>query len=461
VTTPQELVERALDLSRTDACAVLAQEASTANLRWANNTLTTNGVARTRDLTVIAVVDRPEGTSVGVVTRSGVTLDGVEDTVRAAEANAGSLPPAEDAAPLLAGEPSPDFQEPPEDTSIRVFSSLAPTLGELFEAALVSGRILYGFAEHDVTTTYLGTSTGLRLRYAQPTGKIELTGRSRDGTRSAWVGRSSRDFADVDGHALAAAVEQRLEWSKRRIELPPGRYETILPPSAMGDLMTYLYWSAVALDAHEGRTVFSRPGGGTRIGERLADARVTLRSDPALPGLECAPFLATGVSSRYASVFDNGMPLGPTDWVRDGQLTALVQTRHSARVTGLEPTPFVDNLVLEGPEDGGCGLDDMVAATRRGLLLTCLWYIREVDPQTLLLTGLTRDGVFMVEDGEVVAVVNNFRFNESPVDLLARLADIGAAEPALPREFGDYFTRCAMPAIRIGDFNMSSVSPAS
>ncbi|HZD72262.1 MAG TPA: metallopeptidase TldD-related protein [Actinomycetes bacterium] len=460
MTTPQELVERALDHSRTDACVVLAQEGSTANLRWANNTLTTNGVARTRELTVIAVVHGPEGASAGVVTHSGVTLDGVEDTVRAAEAKAGSLPPAEDAAPLLEGEAAAGFEEPPADTSIKVFSSLAPALGELFEAAPAAGRVLYGFAEHDVTTTYLGTSTGLRLRHAQPTGRVELTGRSADGSRSAWTGRSTRDFADVDAHALEAAVAQRLQWSKRRIELPVGRYQTILPPSAVADLMIYLYWTAVALDAYEGRTVFSRPGGGTRTGERLTDVRVNLRSDPALPGLECAPFLVTGVSSRHASVFDNGMPIGPTDWLRDGRLAALVQTRHSARVTGLETTPLVDNLLLECP-DGGRGSDDMVAATREGLLLTCLWYIREVDPQTLLLTGLTRDGVFKIENGEVVGAVNNFRFNESPVDLLTRLAEVGRAEPALAREFGDYFNRCAMPPIRVGDFNMSSVSQAS
>jgi predicted Zn-dependent protease len=460
LTTPQELVERALAHSRTDACVVLAQEASTANLRWANSTLTTNGVARTRDLTVIAIVHGAEGSSAGVVTRSGVTVDGVEDTVRAAEARAGSLPPAEDAAPLLEGEAAADFPQPPAETSIGVFSSLIPALGELFEAAPPSGRLLYGFAEHDLTTAYLGTSTGLWLRHAQPTGKIELTGRTADGTRSAWTGRSTRDFTDVDIRELETAVAQRLEWSKRRIELPAGRYETILPPSAVADLMTYMYWTAVALDAHEGRTVFSRPGGGTRVGDRLSDVPVNLRSDPALPGLECEPFLATGASSRHASVFDNGMPIGPTDWIRDGALAALVQTRHSARVTGLPATPFVDNLLLEGP-DGGRGVEDMVAATGQGLLLTCLWYIREVDPQTLLLTGLTRDGVFKVENGEVVGVVNNFRFNESPVDLLARLGEIGSAEPALPREFGDYFNRCAMPPIRVGDFNMSSVSQAS
>ena len=459
--TPQNVVERALALSRGSGCVVLARESSTANLRWANNTLTTNGVMRTRDLTVISVLERADGVSAGVVSRSGVTLDGVEDMVRAAEAKARALPPAEDAAPLIGGERRDQgWDAPPAETSIQVFSSVAPALGEMFQAAPAAGRTLYGYAEHDVTTTYLATSAGARLRHDQPTGRIELTGRSADGSRSAWAGSSPRDFADADVVALGAAVAQRLEWAKRSIDLPAGRYETILPPSAVADLMVYLYYSAVALDAHEGHTVFSQPGGGTRVGERLTETPLTLRSDPGLPGLQSSPFLATGISSRHASVFDNGLPIGPTDWIQQGRLNALVQTRYSAGVTGLEPTPFVDNLQLAGP-DGGGGVDDMIAATDRGLLLTCLWYIREVDPQTLLLTGLTRDGVFMVEDGEVVGAVNNFRFNESPVDLLARLAEIGPPEPSLPREFGDYFPRTAMPHVRVPDFNMSSVSPAS
>jgi predicted Zn-dependent protease len=123
-------------------------------------------------------------------------------------------------------------------------------------------------------------------------------------------------------------------------------------------------------------------------------------------------------------------------------------------------TPYVDNLILEVP-DGPASIDDLVASTERGLLLTCLWYIREVDPQTLLLTGLTRDGVYLVEGGEVVGQVNNFRFNESPVDLLGRFSESGTTLPAFSREWGDYFPRVAMPALRVPDFNMSSVSPAS
>ena len=457
--TPQELVERALERSSSDGCIVLARESSTANLRWANNTLTTNGVALTRDLTVISLVDGAEGTAAGVVGRSGVTLDGVADMVAAAEAKARSLPPASDAAPLLAGTAGPTWPEPPATTSIEALGGLAPELGELFQAAPPSGRSLYGYAEHDVTTTYLGTSTGIRLRYDQPTARIELTGRSTDGSRSAWAGRTARDFSGIHAGDLDADVAQRLDWAKRKIDLPAGRYRTILPPAAVSDLMVYLYWTASALDALEGRTVFSRKGGGTRVGERLSEVPVTMRSDPSLPGLQCAPFVATGFSSRLASIFDNGMALEPTDWIREGELTALVGSRQSATQTGLAPRPFVDNLQLSGPSD--TDLDGIVSSTDRGLLLTCLWYVRELDPETLLLTGLTRDGVFLVEGGEVVGAVNNFRFNDSPVDLLRRIEAISPSEPALPREFGDYFARTRMPALRVADFHMSSVSPAS
>jgi predicted Zn-dependent protease len=165
-------------------------------------------------------------------------------------------------------------------------------------------------------------------------------------------------------------------------------------------------------------------------------------------------------SNASQSVFDNGLPIGETDWLRDGQLRALIQTRHSAELTGQPVTPGVDNLLFAAP-GAARGLEDMIAATDRGLLLTCLWYIREVDPQTLLLTGLTRDGVYLVEAGEIVAEVNNFRFNESPVDLLGRLSEVGRTERTMAREFGDYFTRTAVPTWRVGDFNMSSVSQAN
>ncbi|MYT71155.1 MULTISPECIES: metallopeptidase TldD-related protein [unclassified Streptomyces] len=454
---PHETVERALELSRADSCVVIADETSTANLRWAGNALTTNGVTRGRTLTVVATVDGKEGTATGVVSRSAVTAADLEPLVRAAEEAAAKAGPAEDAQPLVDGVPrSSGFTEAPAETSSAVFEEFAPALGEAFARARAGGRELYGFANHELTSSYLGTSTGLRLRHDQPNGTLELNAKSPDRRRSAWAGRSTRDFKDVDPAAMDAELATRLGWAERRIELPAGRYETLLPPTAVADLLIYLLWSAGARDAAEGRTVFSRPGGGTRVGDRLSELPLTLRSDPHAPGLECAPFVLAHTSGDDASVFDNGLPVTATDWISGGELKHLTTTRHSAALTGLPVAPAGDNLILDG--GSGRSLEEMVAATERGLLLTCLWYIREVDPATLLLTGLTRDGVYLVENGEVVGEVNNFRFNESPVDLLRRATEAGRTEKTLPREWGDWFTRAAMPALRVPDFNMSSVS---
>ncbi|MER6749860.1 metallopeptidase TldD-related protein [Streptomyces fungicidicus] len=454
---PHEIVERALELSRADGCVVIADEHSTANLRWAGNALTTNGLTRGRTLTVIATVDGARGTASGVVSRSAVTVDELEPLVRAAEAAARGAGPAEDAQPLVTGvAPSPEFTEAPAETSSAVFADFAPALGEAFARARGGGRELYGFANHELVSSYLGTSTGLRLRHDQPNGTLELNAKSPDRTRSAWAGRSTRDFKDVDPAALDAELAVRLGWAQRRLELPAGRYETLLPPTAVADLLIYQLWSASGRDAAEGRTVFSKPGGGTRVGERLTGLPLTLRSDPNEPGLESAPFVLAHSSGGDQSVFDNGLPLAATEWVSGGELNRLTTSRHSAALTGLPTAPGIDNLILDGGDDRS--LEDMVAATERGLLLTCLWYIREVDPATLLLTGLTRDGVYLVENGEVTGEVNNFRFNESPVDLLGRAAEAGRTEKTLPREWSDWFTRAAMPALRVPDFNMSSVS---
>ncbi|WP_374207290.1 metallopeptidase TldD-related protein [Streptomyces sp. APSN-46.1] len=454
---PHEIVERALELSTADGCVVIADEESTANLRWAGNALTTNGVTRGRTLTVIATVDGKEGTASGVVSRSAVTADDLEPLVRAAEAAARGAAPAEDAQPLVKGTPaSPDFTDAPAETSSAVFTDFAPALGEAFARARAGGRELYGFANHELVSTYVGTSTGLRLRHDQPNGTLELNAKSPDRQRSAWAGRSTRDFKDVDPTVLDAELAVRLGWAERKIELPAGRYETLLPPTAVADLVIYQMWSAVARDAVEGRTVFSKPGGGTRLGEKLSQLPLTLRSDPNAPGLETAPFVIAHSSSDDASVFDNGLPVPATDWIRDGELARLLTTRHTAGMTGMPLAPGFGNLILDG--GGEKSLEEMVAATERGLLLTCLWYIREVDPATLLLTGLTRDGVYLVENGQVVGEVNNFRFNESPVDLLSRASEAGRTEKTLPREWSDWFTRAAMPALRIPDFNMSSVS---
>jgi predicted Zn-dependent protease len=458
--TVQALVEHGLAASAADDCIVVADHRTSANLRWANNTLTTNGVMRGIDVTAISFVRQDGGVCVGTVSGSVSTTEQVTSLVAAADASARLAVPAPDAHDLVADAADAAWDDEPGETDIHVFDAFAPALGEAFGRAGGSGRILYGFVDHHVTTTYVGSSTGLRLRHVQPTGHYACTGKTTDLASSAWVGGATRDFRGVDPLALEATLAQRLGWADRRIDQPAGRYDTILPPVAVADLMIYAYWSAGARDAHDGQSVFSRRGGGTRMGDAIARPEVTLYSDPGYAGLECSSHVVVEASGNDDSVFDNGLPLTRTDWIDHGRLSALRQTRETADLTGQPVTPAIDNLVLEVAGATG-SLEDVVAGTERGLLLTCLWYIRSVDPQTLLLTGLTRDGVYLVEDGEVTGAVNNFRFNESPVDLLRRYTHASATVPALSREWGDdYFSRTAMPALRVPDFNMSSVSQA-
>jgi len=454
--TPQQLVEHALAASTADDCTVIVRSSSSANLRWANNTLTTNGVMVASDVTVVSFV----GAGTGSVAGSASSPEQVAALVEAADAAARAASPAEDVAELVADRTSADWDEAPEATDISVYADFAPALGESFGRASAEDRILYGFVDHGVVTTFLGSRRGLRLRHVQPTGHYACTAKTSDLARSAWVGGATRDFRDVDALDMTDRVATRLAWSERRTDLPAGRYDTVLPPTSVTDLMIDAYWGAGARVAHEGESVYSRRGGGTRIGEQLVRAGVDLYSDPGYDALSCTPFVVAGASDNTDSVFDNGLPLDRTHWIRDGRLESLVQTRHSAALTGQPVTPGIDNLVLE-VADGHGSETDLVSGMDDGLLVTCLWYIREVDPQTMLLTGLTRDGVYRVEGGEVTGAVNNFRWNESPVDLLRRFIAAGATVPSFSREWGDeYFSRTATPALRIPDFNMSSVSQA-
>lgn len=459
MTSPQQLAEHALAHTTSTSCLVLVSTTHSANLRWANNTLTTNGVMESATMSVIAI----NGAQVASVSGAAHTTEQVEQLVAQADAQARVAAPSEDCQPLVvppAGMDLDTWDLTPGQTSIDVYASFAHSLGEAFSTARAAGRILYGFVNHEITTTYLASSTGLRLRHEQPTGHYGCTGKTADLTGSAWVGGATRDFHGVDARLLDATLGARLAWGLRRVELPAGRYDTVLPPSAVADLMIGAYFSAGARVAHEGQSVYALPGGGTKVGKQITGPGVTLVSDPAYPGLECAPFVMTSSSGNDSSVFDNGLPLARTEWIRDGRLTALIQTRHSSTLTDLPTTAAIDNLVLS--VEGASGDEmDLVRCVDRGLLLTCLWYIREVDPQSLLLTGLTRDGVYLIEGGEIVGAVNNFRFNESPIDLLNRIHAASATQPSFSREWGeDYFSRTATPALRISDFNMSSVSQA-
>ncbi|MHB8497705.1 MAG: metallopeptidase TldD-related protein [Acidimicrobiales bacterium] len=463
----QELIDACLDAARddTDGCVVVVDEADEVEIRFANNTTTTNGVRHDRRVTVVALRSLDGEMAAGVVRRGG----DVEPTslVMAAAGHASVGEPAEDAAPLLApfdtgagSGSNRTFDQTPAAGDLSLLSTTVDELAGAFRRARTAGHVLAGAVEHGRATTYVGTSTGVRLAHSQPSGTFQLAARDIDGERSAWVGKATTDFEDVAVDALHDQLQRRLAWAARRIDWPAGRTEVLLAPEAVSDLMIALAFDASGRNAEDGRTVFSRSGGGTRVGDQLSAIPFQLWSDPYESGLECRPFVVATSSSTDTSIFDNGMPLARTEWILDGRCHRLRYHRAGAARSGVSPAGFIGNLVLESPT-ATADEEELVRRTERGLLLTCLWYLREVDPVTMLLTGLTRDGVYVVENGTVVGATTNFRFNESPVDLLARATEVGTSRKALGREFGESLPLTAMPMLRIADFNLSSVSRAT
>jgi predicted Zn-dependent protease len=456
----QDLIEKITSAATCDDCIVVVRDKTQANLRWAGSTLTTNGVIQERSVTVIAFVAVAGGMASGGVTRTDVSLADIPKLLEDAIAVAKAAGPAEDYAPLATNVSIGNWAAEHVPTGPEVFSAFAPALGDMFSRSVADKIELFGYSEHTNETTWVGSKGGLRLRKDSPIGRVEMTGKSHDRSRSTWAGVETRDFKDVSVTDIDKQIRQRLEWQGTKVDLPAGRYDTILPSGSVADLFVYMMWVSAARDAHEGQSVFSKKGGGTRIGEKLSNVSLQFFSDPEFKQLPASNFVATDVSSPLSSVFDNGQPIKRVDWLKDGVLQSLIQTRASAKLTNLDFTPLGENLVMS--VDGASGsLEDLVKKVDNGLLLTTFWYIRMVDPNSLLLTGLTRDGVYHVKGGEVVGATNNFRWNDSPVSALSRIAHAGATEWTQPREWAGDMSNMAIPPLVIKDFNMSTVSPGS
>jgi predicted Zn-dependent protease len=202
---------------------------------------------------------------------------------------------------------------------------------------------------------------------------------------------------------------------------------------------------AFALDARsadEGRSAFGKQGGGTKIGEKIADERVTIISDPMDSALLTQPFDG------------QGLPLGRQVWVENGVLKNLFYSRFWAKKQNRPVTGFPTSVKMLG---GNASVDEMIAATPRGILVTRLWYLRQVDPRTILYTGLTRDGTFLVENGKISKSVRNFRFNESPLFMLNNVEMLGRPMRIAGAEGGGAMV---MPALKVKDFNFTSLSEA-
>jgi predicted Zn-dependent protease len=456
----QDLIEKITSAATCDDCIVVVKDKTQANLRWAGSTLTTNGVIQERNVTVIAFVATDGGMASGGVSRTDVGLADVATLLAEAIAAAKAAGKAEDYAPLATNLSIGDWAASHTPTGPEVFSTFAPALGDMFSRSVADSIELFGYAEHTHETTWIGSKGGLRLRKDTPIGRVEMTGKSHERSRSTWNGVETRDFKDVSVASIDAQIRQRLTWQGTKVDLPAGRYDTVLPSGSVADIFTYMMWVSAARDAHEGQSVFSKKGGGTRVGEKLSNVGFQFFSDPDYKDLPAANFVATSVSSPFSSVFDNGQPIKRVDWFKDGVLQALIQTRATAALTNLEFTPIGENAIMS--VDGGAGtLEDLVKKVDNGLLLTTFWYIRMVDPNSLLLTGLTRDGVYHIKGGEVVGATNNFRWNDSPVSALNRILHAGATEWTQPREWAGDMGNMAVPPLVIKDFNMSTVSPGN
>ena len=456
----QDLIEKILTRSTTDDCIVVVKDKTQANLRWASSTLTTNGVIQERSVTVIAFVAMNGSMASGAVTRTNVNDSDIDTLLSEATAAAKAAGAAEDFAPLARDVSFGDWSAPHTPTGPDVFSKFAPELGDMLRRSQSDSIELFGYTEHTHETLWVGSKGGMRLRNDNAVGRVEMTGKSHGRSRSTWDGVETHDFTDVSVANIDRNIRQRLEWQGKKVDLPAGRYDTIFPSGSIADLYVYMMWVAGGRDAFEGQSVFSKSGGGTRVGEKLSNVGLQLFSDPSHPILKSSPFISAATSSPFTSVFDNGQKQSKVDWIKDGVLQSLVQTRASSKLTSLPYTPIGDNLVMSVSGASGT-LDDLVKKVDNGLLVTTLWYIRMVDPNTLLLTGLTRDGVYHVKNGEVQGATNNFRWNDSPVNALSRIAHAGSTEWTQPREWAGDVTNMSMPPMVIKDFNMSTVSPGN
>ncbi|MEP6833388.1 MAG: metallopeptidase TldD-related protein, partial [Gemmatimonas sp.] len=311
--------------------------------------------------------------------------------------------------------------------------TMARTAGDLKAA---------GFLVTGLGASALGNKAGMFAYRKATTTNYTLTVRTDDGTGSGWAAADNQDFSKLETTRVAERATEKARQSKTPVAIEPGRYTVVLEPQAVGDLVQLISNYVDARSSDEGRSPFSKQGGGNKIGEKMLDSRVTLLSDPADPQLLGQPYDG------------EGMPVGRQVWVENGVLKQLYYSRYWGKKQGKPVTANPTTFKMNG---GTESLDDLIKGTTRGVLVTRLWYLREVDPRTILYTGLTRDGTFLIENGKVTKALKNFRFNESPLFMLNNLEALGRAERLAGTEQGG---DVVMPAIRVKDFNFTSLSDA-
>ena len=433
----RSIADRLLAASKTAGCEVVLRGGREHNLRFANGGATTNRTAETSTLRVAAHVKNRVGE---VEIASFDDASGLRALAKAEEI-ARALPEDPDYAPPLGPQRFARSQLFSEDTAALGLDTLAASAGLAIKEARARDVAAFGQVASGASFVARATSAGLFCYERQSAIELSTTARNRSDAWSGWAGAKTIQAAGLDAAALARRACDKAAWSSEPRDLEPGAWTVVFEPEATAELANWLLDSLRAREADEGRSFFSRKGGGNRQGERLFDEKLTLRSDPKDP---VAPQSVIGYE---------GAPHRARAWIDKGRLVSLALNRAYAQKSGAAPVPPPSSFRMEG---GPVPIEEMIRATKRGLLVTRLWYTNMLDPRSLLLTGLTRDGNFLIEDGRVVAPARNLRFNQSLATLFARIEALGPSEPTW-RALRDEGL-CAAPPMLVSGVTFSSRS---
>jgi len=435
----RSLVDRVVKMSKAESIQVNIGGGYSANVRFADNQMPTAGGIT--DFTV--VIQSSFGKKHAVVSTNDVSDDALRRAVEQSEDLAKLAPDDPEAMPAL---PPQQYQDVPayfDSVANLTPADRANAALTALEPARKSGDLAAaGFLVTNASSSALGNDKGLFAYHRSTNANYTLTVRTKDGTGSGWAGGEHNDWNQLDIAGLSKRAIEKAQLSRNPVAIEPGRYTVILEPQAVGDLVQLFGGYLDARSADEGRSPFSKQGGGNKIGEKIVDERVSVFADPFDPRILAQPFDG------------QGFPLGRQVFVENGVLKQLFYSRFWAQKQGKTATGAPSSFIMSG---GDATVDDMIGSTPRGVLITRLWYLREVDPRTILYTGLTRDGTFLIEDGKITKALKNFRFNESPLFMLNNLEALGRPVRLAGTEAGGAIV---VPPIKVRDFNFTSLSDA-
>jgi predicted Zn-dependent protease len=439
------LIDRALSFSKAEETFVSLNGGDRGYLRFARNTATTSGASSGYNLAVTTSFGKKSGT----VTTAQFDDASLQRAIRTAEETARLSPDNPEYMPVLGPQTYPSDHAYFEDVANATPEWRAGSVNDALALSKEKGVVTAGFVDTSASIQAVGSSKGLFAFGRSTAADYNLTARTPDGSGSGWASRSYNELKLLEPRKLAAAAIDKAAGSKNPAAIEPGKYTVVLEPAALADLVAFMMFSADARQADEGRSFFSKKGGGNRIGEQILGEKVRIYSDPAHPLAPAVPFDGAG------------LPIKRNVWVEKGVVKDLFYSRFWAEKQKREPTAGPANLIMDG---GDATLADLIAGTERGVLVTRFWYIRPLDPQTILFTGLTRDGLFLIEKGKVTRPVKNMRWNESPIVAFNNIDAMTPAERVVSGEglggSDGFGFPLVCPAARIREFTFSSASDA-